>query len=254
MWDERFADVCRRHDDLLAVYESAHGRLALLLDQTLVPLDAERAAWEARTRAGARRVIDDLRAAGFTGHVVVLHWVPMHDLMRIVARWVRRWDADPPRRSRLLAAVEGTAVGGPGALDEAGLEALRAWYETMAPCWLAIQPVRRRRLVLQTHVWIAERALADPVAGPGLALSELGPGGPLDRALERHAPRGETAVWRRWTELVRLDLERALRRPAARRTQAWARWLFLIPYSVPVPRQPALRVVTGGARAVLLPA
>jgi hypothetical protein len=250
MWDDRFADVCRGHEELLAVYESAHGRLALLLDETLVPLDAERGGWLARTRAGARRAIADLRAAGFSGNVLVLQWLPMQDLTRIVARWVRRWDADPPRRSRLLAAVEGTAGGGPGALDEAGLEALKAWYETMAPCWLAIQPVRRRRLVLQAHVWIAERVLGDPLADPGLALGELGPEGPLTRALERHVPRGETAAWRRWIELVRLDLERALRRPAPRRTQAWARWLFLIPYSIPVVRRPALRVVSGGARAV----
>ena len=31
MWDDRFVEVCRRHPDLVAVYESRHGRLGLLL-------------------------------------------------------------------------------------------------------------------------------------------------------------------------------------------------------------------------------
>ncbi len=106
----------------------------------------------------------------------------------------------------------------------------------MAPCWLAIQPARRRRLVLQTHVWLADLALADPVEGPRRAAAELGPHGSLARALERLVPRNDAAGWRRWIEYVREDLARALRRPPALRTQAWARWLFFIPYSAPGPR------------------
>ena len=106
MWDERFAQTCRQHPDLVAVYESAHGRLGLLLRQTLVPLDAERVEWLTETRAVARRVIGDLRGGGFASGAVVLQWLPMMDLARIVARWVRRWDGDPARRSQLLAVVE----------------------------------------------------------------------------------------------------------------------------------------------------
>jgi hypothetical protein len=249
MWDERFAEVCRRHEDLVAVYESAHGRLGLLLHQTLVPVDGERAAWLAGTRASARGVIADLRAAGFKEGAVVLQWLPLEDVARIVARWVRRWEGDAARRSQLVASVE-SALGGEGrALDETGLAALKAWYETMAPCWLAIQPARRRRLVLQTHVWIAERVLADPLTGPARALRELGADGPLAGALARLIPRSEAGLYRRWVELVRLDLERALRRPPARRTQAWARWLFFIPYSLPVPPRARLRLLPGGAPA-----
>ena len=249
MWDERFAGVCRRHDDLVAVYESARGRLGLLLRQTLVPLESERLAWVDATRAAARRIGDDLRAAGFEGATVVLQWLPVPDVARIVGRWIRRWDGDPVRRSQLIGQIEAGVTGRHRALDETGLEALRAWYETMASCWLAIQPARRRRLVLQTHVWIAERVLTDPANGPELALQELGADGPLAQALARLVPRAETATWRRWVELVRLDLERALHRPPDRRTQAWARWLFLIPYGVPVPRRAQLHVVRGGAPA-----
>ena len=266
MWEERFAETCRQHPDLVAVYESAHGRLGLLLRQTLVPLDAERVEWLTETRAVARRAIGDLRAAGFTGGALVLQWLPTVDLARIVARWVRRWDGDPARRSQLLAVVERRLVderflaarrthgrapavdaaappasnGGAApaiGLEQAGLDALRAWYGAMAPCWLAIQPVRRRRLVLETHVWIADRALTDPVDGPRQAAAELGHDGSLARALGRLVPRSEATAWRSWIDLVRADMARALAQPPARRTQAWARWLFLIPYSVPVPRR-----------------
>jgi hypothetical protein len=261
MWDARFTETCRQHPDLVAVYESAHGRLGLLLRQTIVPLDAERAEWLTETRAVARPLIADLRAGGFTGGAVVLQWLPIVDVARIVARWVRCWDGDSTRRSQLLAVIErrlvderflasrrsrgrattngstdgaGTSLVG---FDESRLDALKAWYEAMAPCWLAIQPDRRRRLVLQTHVWVADRALADPVDGPSQALAELGRDGSLVRALERLVPGNEAAAWRPWIELVRADLARALARPPAQRTQAWARWLFLIPYSVPLPRR-----------------
>jgi len=268
MWEERFVEVCRRHPDVVAVYESAHGRLGLLLRQTLVPLGVERVEWLSETRATARTFIGDLRAAGFGGATVVLQWLPVADVARILVRWIRRWDGDPARRASITAGVEravaeqifldtrATSIlpaspakhdpGVPRALDETGLETLKAWYEMMAPCWLAIQPARRRRLVLQTHVWIAERVLADSNAGADTALAELAADGPLARALARLVPGAETATWRLWSDLVRADLERALRVPR-RRSQAWARWLFLIPYSVPVPRRGRLRSIPGGA-------
>jgi hypothetical protein len=269
MWDERFAAICDRHPDLVAVYESSRGRLGLLLRQTLVPLEAERVEWLAETRAAARGIIAELRAGGFTGGAIVLQWLPIRDVARIVARWVRRWDGDPARRSRLLAVVERRLVDerflatrrrhaafvpaetpvssvasgpspdarrkGDAGLDRAGLDALKAWYEAMAPCWLAIQPVRRRRLVLQTHVWIADRVLADPHADTSAALGELGSAGPLAVALQRLVPAGEAAGWQRWIEAVRTDLARALAAPPAPRSLAWARGLFLIPYGAPVP-------------------
>jgi hypothetical protein len=271
MWDERFVEVCRRHPDVIAVYESAHGRLGLLLRQTLVPLGVERMTWLTETRATARAFIADIRAAGFAGGTVVLQWLPAADVARIVARWVRRWDGDPARRSAITAGVEravadqtylnrrrqpaATPAAPPtcsngratSALDETGLASLKAWYETMAPCWLAIQPARRRRLVLQTHVWIAERVLADPTAAVRPVLDDLAPDGALVQSLVRLVPGAEAAVWRLWIDVARADLERAMRHPRARRSQAWARWLFLIPYSLPVPRRGRLRVVSGGA-------
>ena len=272
MWDERFVEVCRRHPDVIAIYESAHGRLGLLLRQTLVPLGVERVGWLAETRAAARAFITDLRAAGFAGGTVVLQWLPAADVARIVGRWVRRWDGDPARRSAITAGVEravadqtfldrrrepaATPAPAPtrstgramSALDETGLASLKAWYETMAPCWLAIQPARRRRLVLQTHVWIAERVLADPAAGIRTALDDLAPGGALAQSLLRLVPGAEAAAWRLWIDVARTDLERAMHHPRARRSQAWARWLFLIPYSLPVPRRGRLRVVSGGTQ------
>ena len=271
MWDDRFLEVCRRHPDIIAVYESRHGRLGLLLRQTLVPLGAERVTWLAETRNTARAFIGDVRAAGFAGGTVVLQWLPVTDVVRIVARWVRRWDGDPGRRATIIASVERavadqtymderaepqitaatpTTMGArvPRALDETGLASLKAWYEMMAPCWLAIQPARRRRLVLQTHVWIAERVLADPAKDSGPALADLAADGPLVRALTHLVPGAERVAWQTWIDLVRTDLERALLHPRARRSQAWARWLFLIPYSVPVPRRGRLRVVSGGVQ------
>ncbi|HEU5197008.1 MAG TPA: hypothetical protein VFW70_19885 [Methylomirabilota bacterium] len=269
MWDDRFLEVCRRHPDVIAVYESRHGRLGLLLRQTLVPLGAERVTWLTETRATVRAFNADVRGAGFAGGTVVLQWLPAPDVARIVARWVRRWDGDPPRRSAIIASVEravadqtyvndraesqvttvipptSSSVRVPRALDETGLAALKAWYEMMAPCWLAIQPARRRRLVLQTHVWIAERVLADPTKDPGPTLADLAPDGPLAGALTRLVPDAEREAWRTWIELVRTDLERALLHPRARRSQAWARWLFLIPYSVPVSRRGRPRAVSG---------
>ena len=266
MWDERLAEVCRRHPDLVAVYESSRGRLGLLLRQTLVPLAVEQMMWVAETRTVARGLIQDLRAAGFEGGTVVLQWLPIEDVARIVARWVRCWDGDSARRSELLAVVDRRLAdqrflaalplpepvtvrdeAGAGAaettvttrtqFDEAGLEALKAWYGTMAPCWLAIQPALRRRLVLQTHVWLADVALADPLDGPRRGLTELGPEGPLVRALERLVSGHDAVAWRRWIEYVREDLARSLGRPPRLRTQAWARWLFFIPYSAPVPNR-----------------
>jgi hypothetical protein len=279
VWDERYAEICRRHPDLVAVFESGRGRLGLLLRQTLVPLGAERMEWLQETRVVARRLIADLRVAGFGNGAVVLQWLPIPDVARIVARWVRRWDGDPARRSALLAVVErrlvderflaareahtnavgewpltaedtlGEDLAGPGAqtptigatLDEAGLDSLKAWYAAMAPCWLAIQPARRRRLVLQTHVWTADLALSDPHEGPARALADLGPDGSLARALGRLVPEGRANAWRGWIDVVRADLMRALDQPPALRTQAWARWLFFIPYRAPFPRRAPTR-------------
>src|SRR4029450_11566117 len=94
MGDERFAEICRRHPDLVAVYESGRGRLGLLLPRTLVALDTERGEWGGGvTPADARgRRRGDVRAGGSAGAPVWLQGLPIHDVARIVARWIRRWD------------------------------------------------------------------------------------------------------------------------------------------------------------------
>lgn len=281
IWEDRFTEVCRRHHDLVAVYESPRGRLALLLRQTLVPLGPEHFEWLAETRATARAVIADLRVAGFDGATVVLQWLPFGDVASIVSRWVRRWDGDQVRRMQLLAVVDshladqrfldGQAyraqpagesaalqpvpsgdpiapgepdagvAGSPSGLADGRLTDLRDWYARMAPCWLAIEPPLRRRLVLQTHAWIAERVLSDTTQEPAPASSGLEHDGVLTRLLQHLVAREDRAAWGPWIELVRVDLQRALTRPPARRTEAWARWLFFIPYSVPTPRRVRVR-------------
>lgn len=268
IWEDRYIEICRRHHDLVAVYESPRGRLALLLRQTLVPLGPEHFEWLAETRATARAVISDLRVAGFDGATVVLQWLPFGDVASIVSRWVRRWDGDQVRRTQLLAVVDShladqqfldrqayrahpaeepaglapddpteAVVGSPPALASGHLNDLRDWYARMAPTWLAIEPPQRRRLVLQTHAWIAERVLTDSTQDAVPASNGLEHDGLLARLLQNLVPREDSAVWRPWIELVRVDLQRALTRPPRRRTEAWAHWLFFIPYSTPTPRR-----------------
>jgi len=274
IWEDRFIEVCSRHHNLVAVYESPRGRLALLLRQTLVPLAAEHFEWLGETRATARAVIADLRGVGFDGATVVLQWLPFGDVANIVSRWVRRWDGDQTRRTQLLAVVDShladqrfldtqayraqpseeaaslqpVAVADPIAPDDevaaappvladGRLNDLRDWYARMAPCWLAIEPPLRRRLVLQTHAWIAERVLNDTGSEPAPASAGLEHDGVLTRLLQHLVAREDRVTWGPWIELVRVDLQRALTRPPARRTAAWARWLFFIPYSVPAPRR-----------------
>ena len=235
IWEDRFTEVCNRHHDLVAVYESPRGRLALLLRQTLVPLGPEHFEWLTETRAAARAVISDLRVAGFDGATVVLQWLPFGDVASIVSRWVRRWDGDQVRRTQLLAVVDshladqqfldgqayraqpagasaslqpvasGNPVapgesdagvaGAPPGLADRRLNDLRGWYARMAPCWLAIEPPLRRRLVLQTHAWIAERVLNDTTQDPAPASTGLEHNGVLTRLLQHLVAREDRAAW-----------------------------------------------------------
>jgi hypothetical protein len=110
---------------------------------------------------------------------------------------------------------------------------LVTWYLSLASCWLGATPRLRRRLLLRTHQWIAERVMS-PDQELRAAAEELEPGGALTRALTELVPSDERDGWRNWIRLVVTDLRRALRRPLAERNEAWAHWLFLIPYSVPL--------------------
>lgn len=126
---------------------------------------------------------------------------------------------------------------------------LTRWYCNMAQSWLTVEPILRRRLILRSHQWLAESVFTPQGIRPE-AVEELGPGGPLASAFAEMIPKAERAIWRPWVRLVLQDLRRALRWPRSRQTEAWYRWLFLIPYSVPMPpRRPAARAVSRAARA-----
>jgi hypothetical protein len=105
VWGARHATACRRHPDVLAVWEDRGGRLAFLLRHTLFPLPEERTAWLISTADVASEVIDDLREAGCWGVPIALGWRPLPEIARVARTWTLRYDADPTRRTELLEAV-----------------------------------------------------------------------------------------------------------------------------------------------------
>src|SRR5206468_12428322 len=90
---------------------------------------------------------------------------------------------------------------------------------------------------LRTHHWIVERVLLPIARGEPPAAADLRPTGRLVCRLVRVVPPGEFDLWKTWIRLTIGDLQSALVWPADRRTEAWVRWLFHIPYSVPVTRR-----------------
>ncbi len=244
LFAERYGQACARHSDLVAVHQAPDGAVALLLRHTLVPLSEEHAAWERDTRVVARDVTDDLRGAGFEGDVVVAQWLPMHRLAHIFDAWPRRWEGDPARAAQLRQVARRVAADdrflawhtaerrrrprarpGPPSIDR--------WYCAMAPYWLGLEPRMRRELVLQTHVWMIERALAPDACPPPTA--DLVPDGALAHRLERLVPPDDRMRWRPWISIVLRALTRALERDDTRRNRRWVRTLFLIPSRVPPP-------------------
>jgi hypothetical protein len=107
LWSDRHAEICRRHRNVVAVYESAAGRYALLLADTLVPLGDEHRAWLRSTRTTARAIARDLRAAGLGRHFFVLQWWPLEQLAQVFERWACRYDGDPARRAQHMRVVAG---------------------------------------------------------------------------------------------------------------------------------------------------
>lgn len=100
-WAERHAEVCRRHHNLIGVWESPDSECALLLRETLVPLRYEHRAWLHHTRATAREIIRDLKAAGLVARrFVVLQWWPLDRIAEVFETWSCRYDADPVRREQ----------------------------------------------------------------------------------------------------------------------------------------------------------
>jgi hypothetical protein len=109
--------------------------------------------------------------------------------------------------------------------------ALVEWYASLAPSWLEAEPALRRRLILRIHRWIAERVLTGRGRGASSAAEDLRPGGALVRSLVALIPPDQLDDWRGWIRPVLVQLKRALQWPVEQRNEAWAHWLFLIPYT-----------------------
>lgn len=271
MWCEECASVCRAHPDLVAVYESPRGRLALLLRHTVVPLAEERTEWLERTRRTVAPIARGLRAAGAREHVLVLQWLPLARVADVLRTWTCRYEGDAARRATLSSLVERYVadraflalraerlpIPRPRDADALALlaiigdsrEALKHWYLGMAHWWLGVEPPLRRTLMLETHRWILERVLGAGPAEKASAVLDLQPDGRLVRRLAGLIPAREFGAWRPWLRLVVADLEQALMGPIDERDEAWERWLFLIPYSVPV----ATRASSAAARFPVSP-
>lgn len=258
MWLDRYSAVCQECPDLVAVYEAPDGRLALLLRQTLVPLPEEFSSLRRTTRSAARAVSSKLRAAGFRGGFVVLQWQPIGTAAAVMKDWPCRYDADDARRVQLFAVAERYAAdqhylasraqsrrrAGPRAIGvtppfaaSPELRGLQSWYDAMAPSWLGIQPLLRRAMVLKTHRWVAEHILIPAADGRTCTFEIRETITRLGFALLEMIPPDDRAVWSVWVGLVVGDLECAVSRPSTDWNQAWARWLLLIAYSVPIPRE-----------------
>lgn len=228
MWTEAYAAVCRQQPDVIAVFESPHGRLALLLRQSLVPLPEERACWFDATRRAARSVTRSLRSAGLVDDVTILQWRPLRQIAHIMKCWDCCFEGDSVRYAELADIVSTRPPDGGPTPPTAGVG---RWYRDMTPCWMTAEPSRRRRLLLRTHRWIADYVL-EPIARGG----EPDPADleDLAKALAGTVPARELDQWRPWIRLALADLRQALAWPSAQRSEAWARWLFLIPYGIPL--------------------
>ena len=231
MWDEACTAVCRRHDDVVAVFESPLSRLALLLRQPLVPTPEERADWLTATQRSARVVTASLRAVGRCDEITILQWQPLRRVAHIMADWDCCYEGDEIRHAQLVAGIcTWLTDGGPITPPVAGLG---RWYRQMTPSWMSVEPPARRRLVLRTHRWIAERVLEPLSQDEEPARDDLEADGLLTDWLSDAVPSEEQEAWQPWVHLVRARLRRALAWPGAQRNDVWVRWLFLIPHSVP---------------------
>ncbi len=128
------------------------------------------------------------------------------------------------------------AAGGSSATGDVG-----RWYRDMTPCWMTAEPFRRRRLILRTHRWIAERVLEPLAHGQEPFVVDLEAHGVLAQSLTRTIPPPELEAWQPWVRLALADLRQALASTPSPRSEKWVRWLFLIPYSIPVHGRAARR-------------
>jgi hypothetical protein len=78
----------------------------LLLRQTVVPLREECRVWLRDTRRTVRRIVGELRRAGFPGGVLVLQWLSLEEGARILATWPCRYIGDVERYVALTRVIE----------------------------------------------------------------------------------------------------------------------------------------------------
>ena len=248
----------RRHPDLVAVFEGAGGQIAILLRHTLVPLPQERRIWLDETQRAARQIASALRRPWRSAQVLVLQWLPLEDVLRIVHGWRCILDVDVRRRhqltrvaeqyvsdQRFTAAASETGEKGltdpcapegdvlplarPGSHLEAAWPAVFHWYQGMAGSWGLAAPPLRKALVLRSHEWIVARLLPQPAVSPPMNA----PCEELAAALGKCLPDDRRRAWQPWVDLAVADLRFAA--SGVRHDERWARRLFLIPYSIPVP-------------------
>jgi hypothetical protein len=120
-----------------------------------------------------------------------------------------------------------TAAAAPGRTPSS----LVTWYLGLTPYWMGADSPTKTRILLRAHEWIIDRVLA-PGVGLAGAAADLRSEGPLTRALGEVAGPDDRGEWRHFVQLVVANLRHALLLPVTVRNEAWARWLFLIPYSI----------------------
>ena len=109
-WSGARLRACIAEPDLVAVYESRDGSLALLLRHTIAPLAQERRLWREATRRAARAIIQRLRSANLDRTFVIVQWLPFDEVARVLQRWTCRYDGDAERRSEIARVVEGYLI------------------------------------------------------------------------------------------------------------------------------------------------
>ena len=168
---------CRRRGRVRVSARSARAPAA----PTLVPASDERADWLTATQRSARAVTASLRTVGRSDEIVILQWQPLRRVVRIMADWDCSYEGDEIRHAQLVASICAWLTdGGPITPPVAGLG---RWYRQMTPSWMSAEPPPRRRLILRTHRWIAERVLEPLSQDEEPALEDLEADGLLTELL-----------------------------------------------------------------------
>jgi hypothetical protein len=154
----------------------------------------------------------------------------------------------PADATRMLAAKPRRARRPPAAAATSGKtpSSLATWYLGLTHHWMGDNPRIKTRILLRTHEWIIDRVLA-PEVGLAAAAADLRPEGALTRSLAALVPPDDAGEWRHFIDLVVANVRHALLVPVTQHNEAWARWLFLIPYSI---RQTAEAVPAAPASAL----